>query len=85
MLQRYAKYGIDFSIGKKDCVLVRQLEAQKEYKKAIYGNGLLVSSQKAKEREKADRRTEKVIEEKGDFVKWKLSPKELDMIAKLDQ
>lgn len=86
-LQRYAKYGLDFSIGKKDCVLIRQLEAQKEYKKAIYGNGLLVSSQKAKEREKADRRTKKGIEEKeekDDFIVWKLSPKEFDMIAKLD-
>ena len=55
MLQRYAKYGIEFSVRREECCFIPKLDAQREAGKAIYGGGLLVNSQKAAERAAAER------------------------------
>ena len=55
MLQRYAKYGVEFSVKRGECAFISRLDAQKESKKAIFGGGLLLSDRKAAERAAAER------------------------------
>ena len=75
MLQRYAKYGIEFSVRREECCFIPKLDAQRESGKAIYGGGLLVSSQKAAERAAAERAAAHV---------WQLSDREREMVLELD-
>ncbi len=39
MVGKYSRYGIDFKIARTDCVRVRELDGQKEYKKQFTGVG----------------------------------------------
>ena len=55
MLQKYSARGIDFKVRRGECVFVSKMDAQREKKKAIFGGGLLLSSQKAAERAAAER------------------------------
>ena len=64
-----SKYGQDFRVGKADSVHIRQLDSQKEYDKALYGSGYLIS-----ERAAAERAAAKV---------WTLSERELEIIKSL--
>ena len=74
MLQRYSKYGVDFSVKRKNCKFISKLDAQKESGKAIYGGGLLLSDESAAERAAAERAAATV---------WQLSSRELEMVAAL--
>lgn len=74
MLAPYSRLGIDFEVAKNECVLIRQLDAQKETGKALFGNGYLISEQKKAEREKAER-------EKAE--RWELSKREINIIKSL--
>ena len=69
MLKRYSKYGVDFSVNRKNCMFISKLDAQKEIGKAIYGGGLLLSDKSAAERAAA--------------TVWELSSRELEMVATL--
>ena len=69
MLGKYSHYGIDYRIAKRDCTQVRQLDAQKETDKAIYGSGLLLS--------------EKAAAEKAAATKWELSDREKEIVKNL--
>lgn len=69
MLGRYAKYGVDFKVRRDECTLISKLDAQAESGRAIFGGGLLLSSQKAAERAAAH--------------KWKLSDRELQIVAQI--
>lgn len=71
MLQRYAKYDIDFSVRREECCFISKLDAQRETGKAIYGGGLLVNSQKAAERAAAERAAAK---------RWQLSDRERGIV-----
>lgn len=53
-----------------ECVRISKLDAQREIGKAIFGGGLLLSSQKAAERAAAH--------------KWELSERELAIVAGLE-
>lgn len=79
MLQRYSKYGIDFSVNRKNCMLISKLDAQKEIGKTIYGGGLLLSDKSAAERAAAER----AAAERAAVTVWELSSRELEMVATL--
>ena len=69
MLNRYSKYGIDFRVRREESEHVRQLDAQKESGKALYGSGYLIS--------------EKAAAEKAAAEKWKLSDREHEIVKGL--
>lgn len=75
----FSRLGIDFVALRSETAIVRELDCQKESGAAIYSAGYLISDRLANEREKAER--EKAEREKA-FV-WKLSERELGIIASL--
>lgn len=78
-VQKMARYGIPLAIHRKDCMMVRRLDAQKEYKKSVYGAGLLLSEKAAAEKEAA----EKEAAEKAAAIRWELSPREMEIVRSL--
>ena len=80
MVQRYSKYGIDFSVRREECTFISKLDAQKEIGKAIYGGGLLLNSRKAAERAAAER----AAAERAAAHVWQLSEREREMVEALD-
>ena len=81
MMQRYAKYGIEFSVRREECCFIPKLDAQRESGKAIYGGGLLVNSQKAAERAAAERAAaERAAAERAVAKQWRLSDRERRMV-----
>lgn len=84
MMQRFAKWGVDFEVRSKDCTRVRRLDAQKSQKKAIFGSGLLLSEKAAAEKAAAEKvAAEKAAAEKENAVIYQLSQRELDIVARL--
>ena len=88
-LSPLSRLGIEFVGYRDETAIVRELDAQKERGVAIYGSGYLISDRLAAEREKAEREKaerEKAEREKAErenvFV-WKLSERELGIIASL--
>lgn len=82
---RFSKCGIGFECRKTDAVFIRELDAQKEYGKALFGGGYLMSTSKTTEREKVER--EKVEREKAGCMKfyiWELSEREKEIVNELD-
>lgn len=79
IMQRWAYYGIDFKVRSSECVRVSKLDAQRESGKAIFGSGLLLSSQKGAERAAAERAAAERAAEK-----WELSDRELAIVASLE-
>ena len=73
-MNKLAKYGQTLQIGDEDCVFIRALDAQREAGKSIFGGGFLLSEKAA---------AEKAAAEKAAAEKWKLSDRELELIAKL--
>ena len=76
MLQRYSKYGIDFSVRRGQCQLISKLDAQTESKKSIYGGGLLLNDSAAAERAAAER----AAAERAAAEQWRLSDRERRMV-----
>ena len=68
--------GIDLVIPRGESFRVGTLDAQREYKKSVYGCGWLISERVKAEREKAER--EKAL-------KWELSDREKEIIAELNK
>ena len=101
MMQRYSKYGIEFKISRKDCVRVSRMDAQVECKKAIFGSGLLLSTDAANKKREAEKvaqekaaqekvaqekaAQEKVAQEKAATHVWELSEREKVIIKQLDE
>ena len=81
MLQRYAKYGVEFSVKRGECAFISRLDAQRETGKAIFGSGLLLSDRKAAEKAAA----EKAAAEKASAHIWTLSDREKEIIESLGQ
>ena len=74
MVQRYSKYGVQFSVKADEAVHIRALDMQKENGKAIYGGGLLISTRAAAERAAAERAAATI---------WRLSDREKKMVREL--
>ena len=81
MLQRYAKYGVEFSVKRGECAFISRLDAQRETGKTIFGGGLLLSDRKAAEKAAA----EKAAAEKASAHIWTLSEREKEIIESLGQ
>lgn len=47
MMGYLSKYGIDFRIKKGECFFTRELDAQKSFKKTMFGAGYLISEKAA--------------------------------------
>lgn len=79
MIGDFSKYGIDFEVGKDECIFVRGLDAQKKEGTSVFGGGFLISDSKKAEREKAERGKA----ERGKAIVWELSEREREMIRGL--
>ena len=73
---QFSRYGIDFRVPVSESVHIRQLDAQKEQDKAIFGSGYLISERMKQEKEKAER-------EKAE--RWELSEREMDIVRGLSK
>lgn len=86
-----SRCGVDFSVKIKNACFIRGLDEQKEYKKSIFGGGLLVGDDVVKEKiralnerlEREKREKERGREEK-EYV-WNLSEREMKIIKKLNE
>lgn len=93
-----ALYGVEFKIMGDECFQVRELDAQKLFKKGIYGSGYLVSERIAEEIKAAEQRAKKTkmqnlleharpqlkgIEIDNETFVFKLSERERKMIKEL--
>ena len=84
MLQKYARYGVDFKVRRGECDHISTLDSQRAYKKAVYGGGLLLSNAKASERAAAERAAaERAAAERKNAKIWELSDRERDIVAGL--
>lgn len=69
-----SKYGEDFKVSREESAHIRQLDAQKEYDKALYGSGYLISERAAAERAAAERAAATI---------WALSDREKQIVESL--
>lgn len=96
MVGGWSSLGVEFSVPKASAYQIGGLDAQKEYDKAIYGSGFLLSDECARdaERAKADAERAKALEaakalgdgvevEPDGSVVWRLSERELAIIEGL--
>ena len=74
MCARWAKYGIEYKLTRSDCVRIGSLDSMDAAGKAIYGGGFLLSERAAAERAAAERAAAE---------RWKLSDRELQIVASL--
>ncbi|WP_323842602.1 MULTISPECIES: hypothetical protein [unclassified Moraxella] len=78
-LNKLCKAGIEFSVLDNESVFIRQLDAQKPHKKTLFGGGLLISENKAKELQA------KELQAKDKVRVWQLSDKEKGVIGGLSR
>lgn len=84
MIQRYAKYGVDFRVARGECTRITRLDAQKSKKKEIFGTGLLLSNKAAAEKVAAEKvAAEKAAAEKAAAERWELSEREKEIVKML--
>jgi hypothetical protein len=76
MVNRYSKYGVDFSVPVAESYPCSALDAQKEAGKAIFCKGYLLSERAAAERAAAERAA---------ATKWSLSEREWGIVKSLGQ
>jgi len=86
-LALFSKYGVDFSVKKNEAYRITRLESQKKYKKAIFGNGFLISDKKAQTQAQTQAQIRAQIraqiEKKNSSIVFELSKEERDIISKL--
>ena len=78
-IQRLSQYGVDWKVSKKECAKIYALDDQKKYKKTIFGGGFLISEHAAAELAAVK------IETTEQVQRWKLSEREKEIIATLNQ
>ncbi len=83
MLQKMSHYGIDFKVRRRDCMRVRQLDAQKATGKEIFGYGLLLSEKAAVEKAAAEKAAAEKAAEKATVTMYSLSEREVAIVQKL--
>jgi len=79
MLNKYSKYGIEYTITKAESVPIDALDSQKEEGKTIFGKGLLLAERAAAERAAAER----AAAERAAATCWDISPRERELIQSL--
>ena len=101
MLNYLSKNGQCLSVERDSCYFLRKLDSQKEAGSAIFGSGLLLSTEKAAEKAAAEiaaaeraaaaaaaaekAAAEKAAAEKAAATVWHLSGRELNIIKQLDE
>ncbi len=75
-LQKYAGYGVQWEIRRKDCTAISRLDAQRDFGKTIFGGGLLLSEAQAQKHRDIKRAA---AERAADHV-WELSPREIEIV-----
>ncbi|WP_432481605.1 hypothetical protein [Moraxella sp. ZY200743] len=76
-LNKLCKAGVEFSVSANESVFIRKLESQKEHKKTLFGGGLLISNDKAKELQA------KELQAKDNQIVWQLSDREQEIVQNL--
>lgn len=96
-LTKLLSAGVELKIRPGQCTFIRELDAQKEYGKTLYGGGFLISDGAAAERIRAEQlaqevKTQKQIEAIGEGVEfdsetmvWHLSEREREIIETLNK
>ena len=79
MMQKWCKYGVDYSVSSCDCAPIYALDAQGESGKAIFGGGLILSERAAAERAAAER----AAAERAAAQRWALSEREREIVRSL--
>ena len=86
MLSKYSKYDVAYGVKFTEYQFIGELDAQKEAGKAIYAGGLLVCDSAAAEKAAAEKAAaEKAAAEKAAATQWKLSDRELAIVAELNK
>ena len=82
MMQRYARYGVDFKVMREDCMQIRTLDEQRQG--AIFGSGLLLSEKAAAEKAAAEKAAaEKATAEKTIAKIYRLTDREMELVHSL--
>lgn len=80
----WSRYGIDFRVRPEECARIQELDAQKEFGKALFGGGYLLCEKSAAEKAAAEKAAaEKAVEGKALPHRWELSPREWEIVRKL--
>lgn len=74
-LQKFSRYGVEFSVRRVQCMQISKLDSQAPAGKSIFGHGLLLSNKAA---------AEKAAAEKAAAHVWNLSEREIDLINRMD-
>ena len=83
-LDKFSKYGVEFSIPRESACFIRRLDSQKDFGKSIFGAGLLISEKAAAEKAAAEKAAaEKAAAEKAAATRWELSEREIEIIKSL--
>ena len=94
MLQKYSKYGVEFSVSRSECVRISALDAQRDAGKSVYGSGLLLSNKAAAAKAAAERAAaeraaaakaaaERAAAERAAATVWELSDREKSIVLEL--
>ena len=81
-LEKICNAGIEYSVSKNECTQISRLDAQKEVKKKIFGNGYMLSD-KAAELKAAELKAAELKAAEVEKIEWLLSDRELSIIEKL--
>lgn len=76
-LNKLCQTGVEFSVSANESVFIRKLDSQKEHKKTLFGGGLLISDNKAKELQT------KELQIKNNLINWELSDRERAIVESL--
>ena len=76
MVQRWCKYGVEYTLTVKDSLPIKELDEQKILKKSIFGGGFILGSTAAAERAAAERAAAK---------EWSLSEREKQIVDYIDK
>ena len=83
-LKYLSKYGVSFDVSRDESTVIRELDAQKEQNKAIFGGGVLVSPAKAKAQAQAQAKAQEQAQaQENEINEWKLSDREKEIIRRL--
>ena len=82
-LHKLCKAGIDFEVNANSCQYISQLASQKDKGKTLFGGGLIISDNKAKELQAKELQA-KELQAKGKSIIWNLSDSERQIIERLN-
>ena len=84
MMDKWCKYGVEYSVSSCDCAPIYALDAQAESGKTIFGGGLILSERAAAERAAAERAAaERSAAERSAAQRWALSEREREIVRSL--